>query len=555
MIMRKSVLRAMCAGVTVLALTMAGCSGGAPPTPAGQGSAAGGKAPILQVYRGASGQFVENYNPLSPTALGDVNGMIYERLFFFDNLAPLDTPPTPELGKTYKFDSTGKVLTVTLQEGVKWSDGQPFTAKDVAYTFNTIRKNPSLNTTGNAPKATADGDTSVTLTFDSPGFADAPTLLGSPIVPEHIFSKMKDVTTDINKNPVGTGPMKLDTFTNQSYLFTKSDTFRAADQVAVPGLRYFSLSGNEAATNKLIAGQLDWAGIFIPDVDKILKPFPNLHAQPTTNQQVVLTTCSSAKLGCTGPQTSPAVRQAIAAAIDRAQVNQLAYYGRGVAISPTFALPDRDKNFIDPRFPVEPMTPDVAKAKSLLEADGWSLGADGIYAKNGKKLSMTVIVTSGYTDYIAALDIMKQQLAKAGIEIKPQQQANAEIISARGLGKFQVAIDGLFQGPVGDPYYIYKGDFDSKNAQPVGKSGNPYGNVAKFSNPEVDAAIKTAGATRDAAEKAKQYKVIQALIVPDLPYIPVINNQGFSEYSEANYTGFKLYNNGVEQTLLGLKAK
>lgn len=554
MISRKLVRYALSPAVAMMTLSLAACSGGVPPKTAGQGGT-GGAGPILQAYRGASGQFVENYNPLSPTQLGDVNGLIYERLFFFDNLAPLGTPPAPELGKSYELDKSGKVLTVQLQAGVKWSDGQPFTAKDVAYTFNLMRKTPALNVTGNTPAAKATGDLSVTLTFDSSGFADAPTILGSPIVPEHIFSKMKVVTTDANKKPVGTGPMKLDSFTAQSYLLTKSDTFRAADKVAPKGVRYYSLSGNEAATNKLLAGDLDWAGIFIPDVDKVIKPFPNLHSQPTTNQQVQLTTCSNAKLGCTGPQTDPAVRQAMAAAIDREQVNKLAYYGKGIPISPTFALPKRDEKFIDPQFQPEPMKPDVAKAKSLLEAAGWSMGSDNVYAKGGQRLSMTVIVTAGYTDYIAAVDIIKSNLAKAGIEINPQQKANAEVTSVRSLGKFQVAIDGMFEGPVGDPYYIYKGRFDSATVSRVGTSSNPYGDLAKFSDPAVDAAIKAAGATGDVNVKAEQYKKIQAVIVPNLPYIPVINNQGSGMYSDANYTGWKLYNNGAEQTLLGLKAK
>lgn len=550
-ITRKSVFYTVCPGIAVVALSLAACSGGATPTPAGQG---GGGGAILQAYRGASGQFVENYNPLSPTSLGDVNGLIYERLFFFDNTAPLGTAPTPELGKSYEIDKTGKTLTVQLQEGVKWSDGQPFTAKDVAFTVNLVRATPALKR-GNSPSAKATSDTSVTLTFDKPGFSDAPNVLSSPIVPEHIFSKMKDVTTDVNKNPVGTGPMKLGSFTSQSYLFNKSDTFRDAAKVAPKGIRYFSLSGNEAATNKLIAGDLDWAGIFIPDVDKVLKPFPNLHSQTTTLQPLVLATCSNPKLGCTGPQTDPAVRQAMAAALDREQVKKLAYYGRGGPVSPTFGLPERDTQFIDSKFAPEPMQPDVAKAKSLLEADGWTLGSDGIYAKGGQRLSMTATVTAGYTDYIAALDIMKVALAKAGIELKPQQAANAEVLSSHGLGKFEVAISGMGQGPVGDPYYLYANNFASDNASPVGKSGNPYGNIAKFSNPDVDAAIVAAGSTKDLGLKAEQYKKIQAIIVPDMPYIPVMNTETFGTYSDANFTGWKLYNNGVEQTVLGLKAK
>lgn len=74
MMMRNSALQAACVGVAAMALTMAGCSGGAPPTPAGQGGA-GGKTPTLQVYRGASDQFVENYNPLSlPPSSGTPTG-------------------------------------------------------------------------------------------------------------------------------------------------------------------------------------------------------------------------------------------------------------------------------------------------------------------------------------------------------------------------------------------------------------------------------------------------------------------------------------------------
>jgi peptide/nickel transport system substrate-binding protein len=277
----------------------------------------------------------------------------------------------------------------------------------------------------------------------------------------------------------------------------------------------------------------------------------------------VLTTCSNAKLGCTGPQTSPVVRPAMSAAIDREQVNKLAYYGRGKQISPTFGLIGRDDKLIDSRFAPLPMTADTAKAKSLLEADGWRLGSDGIYAKAGQRLSMNVIVTSGYTDYIASLDVMKQQLQKAGIEIKPQQQANAEVLSARGLGKFQVAIDGVFQGPVADLYYPYNTIFNSKQATPVGKSGNPYGNVAKFSDPDVDAAIKAAGGTQDVSAKAAQYAKIQAKVVPALPYIPIIDNPSFGVHSSAKYTGWPSEQDpyahggpggaGTMQTLLRLK--
>lgn len=544
MIFRKLRGRTLLASAGVLMLAMTGCSdGGNDPT--GNAGRDGGPGPVLSVYNGASGQFVENYNPLSPTVLSGVQGMVYEPLFHFNNLASLETPADPLLGEKYAFDAAGTRLSVTLKSGVKWSDGQAFTAKDVAFTFNLIRRTPELNTTGNAPKATAVDDTRVTLTFDAPSFTDGPSILGTTyIVPEHLWKSKKTPATDINANPVGTGPMKVSQFTAQSYLLERNASFRAADKLKVAGVRVFSLSGNQAATDKLLAKELDWAGIFIPNVDKVLRAVPEVSYSATGSQQVVLNTCANAALGCTGPQTSKAVRQAIYYAMNRDQINQLAYFGKGSKISPTFALLDRDQKFLSPATAdAAPMSPDLARAQQLLEADGWAKGSDGIYAKDGKRLSMTALVTTGYTDYIATLEAMTQQLKAAGIEIKAQQVANNDNLSTQSLGKFQLAISGLFQGPVGDPYYIYGNSFSTSRTAPVGKSANPYHNVSRFSDPVVDAAVKQAAGTGKIETKAAAYAKIQAVIVDQMPYIPVLNNVSFAEFSRANYDGWPTYEN------------
>lgn len=527
------------AAAALLGLLLTGCTGG------GSGgsedtAAAEGDGPALAVYNGASGQFVQNFNPLSPTVLANVRGMVYEPLFAFNNLVPLDTPATPLLGEEYSFDEEGRVLTVTLKSDVTWSDGEPFTAEDVAFTMNLIRDTPELNTTGSAPAAEVVDETTVTLTYDQPSFTEAPTTLGQTyIVPEHIFADIAEVTTDVNENPVGTGPMLVGDFTAQSYQLVRNPDFRDAADVAVPSVRVLSLSGNEAATNALLAGEIDWGALFVPDIDQVLQAAPDVTYLAAGSQQVVLNTCANADLGCTGPQTSSAVRQAIYQAIDREQVNQLAYYGNAGPISPTFALLERDEQFIAPEYSgPAPMSPDVEEARRLLEEDGWAEGADGVYAKDGERLSMPVVVTSGYTDYIATLQAMTQQLAAAGIEITVQQAANNEVISASALGDFQLAISGIFQGPVGDPYYIYNNSFNSAGTGPVGESINPYGNVTRFASPVVDEAIAEAASTDDLDEKAAAYAEIQSVIVEEMPYIPVINATSLAEYSTAGYTGW-----------------
>ncbi len=555
MISSRRTFNGVLTGVAITALALTGCSSSGSPAATSSSAAGGGRVsgggqasgggPTLAVYTGASGSFVKNFNPLSPTVLSEFQGLIYEPLFFFNGLAPLGTKPVPVLGVSYAWNATGTILTVTTKPGVTWSDGKPFSASDVAFTMNLIRNTKALNTSGNTPTAKATDATHVTLAFDKPSYTSAATILGQTyIVPEHVWKSKANPATDVNENPVGTGPMALSDFNSQSYLLKANAKFREASSVRVGGLRMYSLSGNEAATNKLLAGQLDWAGIFIPNVTKVIGSKPNLAYTVFGNQQVVLNTCSSAALGCTGPQTDPVVRQAIAAAINRDQVNKLAYYGLAVPISATFLVPGRDDQFIAATDKgTEPLSADVPKADSLLTGAGWTKGADGIFAKAGRRLSMNVLVTSGYTDYISALQTMAEQLKAAGIEINVQQVANQENNSAAALGKFQLQINGIFQGPTADPYYIYDKYFGSENTGPVGTSINPFGNVVRFSNKAVDAAIANAGATQDLSVKAKAYAIIQDAIVKDLPYIPVVDNRNFVEFNSARVAGFPTKDN------------
>ena len=126
---------------------------------------------------------------------------------------------TPMLASSYKWGAGNKTLTFTIRSGVKWSDGTPMTANDVAYTFNLTKKNSALDLTGAwsvLSSVTASGDT-VTMNFSKvavPYFyyiADQ-----VPIVPEHTFSKIANPVTDPVKAPVGTGPYTMSKCTPQN---------------------------------------------------------------------------------------------------------------------------------------------------------------------------------------------------------------------------------------------------------------------------------------------------------------------------------------------------
>ena len=245
-------------------------------------------------------------------------------------------------------------------------------------------------------------------------------------------------------------------------------------------------------------------------------------------------------LGCTGPQTDPAVRRAIYYAINRTQINTLGFENTSAEISPSFALLDRDDAVLSSKLQdrIAPMQPDVTKAQQLLQAAGYVKGAGGIYAKNGKQLSLTVKVVTGWSDYITVVNLITQQLKQVGIKLTTQQLSWNEWTDQRQSGQIQLSIESLGQGPAPDPYYLYSYHFATATTTKVGtRSG---ANVSRYSDPEVDAAL--AALTRinpkDAAARQPHFDTIQARIEQAMPYIPLLTQGTVTEYHASKFTGW-----------------
>lgn len=501
------------------------------------------KASAITIFNGATGTIAENFNPFSPTLLQPTLGIIYEPLYYY-NLAS-SAEPKPQLATAFKWNAAGTELTITTRKGVKWTDGQAFTAKDVAFTFNLINKTPALNTSGlNATAKTTD-DNTVVLTFKTPSFMQEPQVLGNQaIIPEHIWSKIADPTTDINKDPVGTGPYKLSTFTPESYSLTKNTGYWEPGKPQIGTVRYVSLATADAASAELLGGKVDWMSAFLPNLNDLLKNHKNLSYVNTPALTASLFTCSNAALGCTGPQTDVAVRQAIYQALDRGQINKLAGGGFAGEASPTLLLPDRDAKWISNSANVKiPQTADTAKAVSTLEAAGYVKGTDGFYAKGGNRLSLTVQVVTGWSDFISAIDVMTTELKAAGIELKSTQVAWNEWNNNETKGTFQLSLDSIGLGASNNPYYTFQPRYNSVNTAKVGAAAATSGNYARYSNPKVDAALTAAASTNDPATQLAQYTIVQDEIVRDLPYIPIYVNSTLTEFNLDNATGWPTNDN------------
>ena len=529
---------ALGAGALALGLALTGCS---PAGSAGGSSGASGDANTLVGFTGQAGDYQINFNPYSPTKIGGL-GTIYESLFFVTNVNTEDF--TPLLGTEYTWNADGTQLDITLREGVTWSDGEPFTADDVVFTFQLIKDTPAINTGGFKGEVTKIDDTHVSIAFPEPAFVTGPEVLGKTfIVPEHIWKDI-DPVADVLAEPVGTGPYVLDNFKAQAFTLTANEDYWDGAP-AVENIRYLSLSGNTAGVDALAAGTIDWQTGPVPDIENVSKNYPGYEAITIGMNQMALLTCSNADLGCTGPQTDPAVRKAIYYAIDRPQVNSLAFQDTASDMSPTFALLPAQEEYISAAIeePTVPSEPDLDKVEELLTGAGYAKGADGIYAKDGEPLKLTIEVVTGWTDYITAIDTMAQQLKAAGIDVTAAQSSWNEWTDKKTKGNYQLAIDSLGQGAASDPYYLYNNNFSTANTAKVGETAPV--NVSRFSDPAVDEALAVLKRTspEDTAARQAQFDIIQAAIVEEMPYIPILTGGTTSEFNAAKFTGWPTLDN------------
>ena len=528
---RRGLAAAAIVGCAVLAMT--GCASGG----GGSGDSTDAAATSITVFNGATGTITENFNPFSTTALQPTLGVIFEPLFWYN--AASDQDPTALLATGFEWNDAGTEMTITTREGVKWSDGEDFTAEDVAFTFNLVSETPELNTTGLSATAKATDANTVVLTFPETSFMQEPNVLGArAIVPEHIWKDVANPITEINSGPVGTGPYKVKDFTAQSYLMEKNDLYWEEGKPAIQEVRYIALESADAATGALLDGQIDWMSAFLPGLETILKGNDNLSYVNTPAMMTSVFTCSNAALGCDGPQTDAAVRQAINLAMDRDQLNQLAGGGFAEPASITMTLPERDAKWIaDPALKELPQGAKVAEAEKVLDAAGWTKGDGGIRTKDGQRLSLSIQTVSGWSDYISINDALTQQMAAAGIELKPMQVSYNEWSSNQTLGQFQLSLDSIGLQPSNNPYFTYEKWYNVQNTTPVGESAIS-GNAARYDNATVNEAVAVARATNDEAVQKEQYGIIQEQIAEDIPYIPIYVNSMLTEFNTDRADGW-----------------
>ncbi len=219
-----------------------------------------------------------NWNPLDTGAYATgTQGLIYEPLYLYD---PVKGSYMPWLATgAEQAGWQGNKYVINVRPGVKWSDGQDMTAADVAYSINLAVKNaadPYSANVATVNTATASGNT-VTVTFKgTPGYTEFTDYLWkAPVLPQHIWSKLSasQIATDPNKNPVGTGPMTLDTANTQEVAYQTKPGWWATSALGLSFKFKYLVDvvngSNSQELGQLNSGNIDWSNNYLPGINML----------------------------------------------------------------------------------------------------------------------------------------------------------------------------------------------------------------------------------------------------------------------------------------------
>jgi peptide/nickel transport system substrate-binding protein len=492
---------------------------------------------VLTVVPGPYGNFTDNFAVYAPGGNVGTLGMIYETLLYFNRETG---KVSPWLASSYQLASDAKSITFTIRQGVKWSDGQPFSADDVVFTLNYMKQYPAIDT--NALWQTIDtvnktDANTVVVTFKQPSSSMLWYLGGQTyIVPQHIWSSITDPATNTNTKPIGTGPFVLKSFSPQLYVLGRNTNYWQPGKPYINEIHYPALNSNTSADLVLSQGSLDWAGLFTPNIQQTFvnrDPTHNKYWFPPSGLTVLYMNLTKF------PFNDLAVRQAINLAVDRQQMSQKGEDGYQAVASPTGLLLPNFQSYLSSDYSSSSYSVDTAKANSILTSAGYTKGSDGIYEKGGKKLSFNMNVVSGWTDWVTDVQIMSSDLKNVGMNVTVNAISYNSYYSALQLGTFDTAISWTAGGPT--PFFTYYGLMSSAQSAPVGKAAPQ--NWERWNNTQTDQLLNQYAGTADSTQQQQAIQGLEKFMVEQIPAVPLIYGSTWYEYSTARFTGWPDQNN------------
>lgn len=461
-----------------------------------------------------------NFNTFSPNKISGTDNLVFEHLYFVNTY---NCEEVPWLAESYEWTDS-QTLVFTLREGVMWNDGTGFTADDVVFTFDLLKKNPALDANGatkGLKSVTADGNT-VTFAFDGPATPMFHPVTSTFIVPKHVWESVDDPVTFVNEeNPVGTGPYVLGNFNSEEVVWKKNENYWQADQIAVQEIGFSKPAEGQADMLRLANGEYDWNAKFIPNVEEVYVSRDPEHNHywyaPGGNIALYFNLTKE-------PFSDVNFRKAVAYAINKDEIAEKAQLGYVETASQTGIKVPGQEAWLNPDIPDQGKIPfDPDQAKQILEENGYT------------DIEFSFKVPAGWTDWIQAANIIASNLKDVGITVNVETP-DAAIVNDqdRPTGNFDLVF-----GVHGGGCSMYRNFYDhlaSAATAPVGEDA--VSNFVRWEDAKTDELLQQfLSAETEDQQKEIAYQ-LETIMYEQFPTIPLWYGAIWFQYRTEHATGW-----------------
>lgn len=447
---------------------------------------------------------------------GEINVLIFDGLTDHDG----NNEIVPRLAKSWEYDEAKNTYTFHLEEGVKWHDGEEFTAEDVKFTIEAIM-NPE-NGSENAPNyedvkcITVVDDYTVAFELEAKNVAFLE-YMSMAILPKHLLEGENMQESDFFKAPVGTGPFKFEKWDEgQQIILTKNDDYFAG-AAKIDSIVFKIVGDDNAKALQLKSGELNLAQITPKDAATFTDGEEyTIYQMSTSDYRGILYNFYNEYW-----QKNADLIPAINYCVDRQAIIDAVLLGNGqVGYGP---LQKNKYNCEE----VEQYAFDLDKAYEIFTKAGCEKDADGYWCRNGERIGFTINATPTDQVRIDMAQVVAQQLQQAGLDVK----AN---VPAEGIdwGGQECCIIGW-----GSPF-----DADDHTYKVFGTDKGA--NYSGYSNEKVDEYLTAARQTEDETERMEQYALFQKELAKTPAYT-------FFCYIDAMYAGSNSISGIAVNTVLG----
>jgi peptide/nickel transport system substrate-binding protein len=426
---------------------------------------------------------------------------------FIPNLAA--AVPSPQNGG---ISPDGLTWRVNLKRDVKWSDGQPFTARDVEFTYQTIMS-PSVAVRSRSgfdliKTFRVIDDHTVEMVLEKPFVPFLWAWQNMHIVPHHILSRESNIqTSGFNAQPIGTGPYLLRSRTAGSHMVYERNPNYHRGPAKVRQFIHTFVPDGMVAYGRARTGEVDYLALLgvPPDRWAEARAFPDRDflVYPTPNVQFVYYNCGKPQFA------DPRVRKALTMALEMQKSIDDIYFG---------TMP-RSLSYLQPTHwaynsNLRDYTADPAGAERLLDEAGWRRGPDGIRAKDGVQMKFLMSTTAGNTARQGCQALFQQNWRRIGVEMEirnmPASVVWGEFTTQSRFDTLLVAWDptvGL------DPDYTARAH--SRMIPVKHRQGSNY---VQYENAEVDRLFELGVTQTDQAQRIQTYHRIQEILHEEVPF-------------------------------------